>query len=281
MAKRGWCFTINNYSVSDVHDVQSLLQGCTYGIYGYETGRNNQTPHLQGYLYCSNKISFSTVKEKLPTAHIEEAHGNAKQNRKYCSKEGSFHEFGVLPMQGFRNDITEFRDFILEGATEEDCIMAYPEMIAKYDRFFQKCRNIFLKKKANKLEQPEITVLIGEPGVGKTHTVYATHEPEEICKMECGDGSTGSIWWDNYDGEKVILVDDFHCNFKLDYMLRLLDKYPMKLNKKGSHTWRCATHIYITSNIHPNEWYPNCDAKHRKAVMRRLNTIKILERSQD
>ena len=159
--------------------------------------------------------------------------------------------------------------------SEEELIDEFPHMMAKFDRFYQRCRNILLKKEAKKMIQPEVIVITGEPGYGKTHTVYAENNIDDIYKAEIGDGSSGSIFWDNYNGESVILIDDFHNNFKLDYMLRLLDKYPMKLNIKGGYTWKCAKKIYITSNITLDKWYPNCPDIHRKALRRRITTERV------
>lgn len=269
---RGYCFTINNYTDDDFQKCTELLASATYGVFGLETGKSG-TPHIQGYGYWKNKISFNTLQQYFGNAHIEEARGTPEDNRKYCTKDGEFIEHGIIPEQGKRHDIHAFRDAILDGASEEELIMEYPLMMAKYDRFYQRCRNILLKKIAKEMIVPEVTVISGETGTGKTHMVYSGNEVDDVYKMEVGDGSSGSIFWDGYNGESVILIDDFHNNFKLDYMLRLLDKYPMKLNTKGNHTWKCAKKIYITSNIPIDKWYPNCPERHRKALRRRITTV--------
>lgn len=265
----GFCFTINNYTDVDIEKCQKLLAEADYGIIGKEIGKSG-TPHIQGYGYWKNKKCFGSLQKFFGNAHIEPAKGNAKQNLIYCSKDGDYEEFGEMPEQGRRNDIADFRDEILSGKTEEELIMEFPEMMAKYDRFYQRCRNILLKKKAQEMIIPEVIVITGEPGTGKTHTIYEENNVEDVYKVEIGDGSSGSVWWDNYNGEKTILIDDFHSNLKLDYMLRLCDKYPMKLNIKGGHTWKCAEKIYITSNITMDKWYPNCPDIHKRALLRRI-----------
>lgn len=270
----GFCFTINNYTEEDIKKCQKLLAEADYGIIGKECGQSG-TKHIQGYGYWKNKKCFGSLQKFFGNAHIEQAQGNPKQNKTYCSKENNYEEFGEIPSQGSRNDIAEFRDSILSGMTEEELIMEYPIMMAKYDRFYQRCRNIVLKKEAQKMNPVDVTVITGETGIGKTHMVYAENDINDIYKAEVGDGSSGSIFWDNYNGESVILIDDFHNNFKLDYMLRLLDKYPMKLNIKGGYTWKCAKKIYITSNINVDDWYRYCPVEHRKALRRRINNIII------
>lgn len=274
--KRGWCITAYE---NDWEGTKKLLDTADYSIIGNETCPKTGRKHLQCYGYWNNKISFNEIK-RWTNANIQAANGSAKQNFDYCSKEGNYTTKGQLPSQGARTDIAEFRDYILSGASETDCIMEYPNMMAKYDRFYQRCRNIVLKEEAKKMIQPEVIVIQGEPGVGKTHTIYAENEIDDIYKIEVGDGSSGSVFWDGYNGEKVIVIDDFHNNLKLDYMLRLLDKYPMKLNIKGGYTWKCAKKIYITTNINIDKWYSNCQDIHRRALRRRITKIWTLDSDQ-
>jgi len=95
MRGRAWCATINNYTMNDYARATSYAKA-TYGIVGKETGKNG-TPHLQIYWRFDNALRFSTLKTAFPTAHLELAKGDAAANIKYCSKEGSFIEFGERP----------------------------------------------------------------------------------------------------------------------------------------------------------------------------------------
>lgn len=273
MSPRGFCFTVMNWTEQDLCQLLELFDSATYSIVGFEHAPTTGTPHLQAYGYWKNKKSFNVVQKKVPRATIFVAKGTPLQNKIYCSKEGEFEEFGECPRQGERTDLQNFADDIQAGISEEDLIEIHTENMAKYDRFYQRCKNIQLKKISQQCIDPEVIIIYGEPGSGKTRHVYDTEDINNIYKMECGDGSANSIFWDGYTGEEVILIDDFHNNFKLDYMLRLLDRYPMKLNIKGGYTYRCAKRIYITSNICPMDWYPNCPPIHRQALFRRINKL--------
>jgi len=55
------------------------------------------------------------------------------------------------------------------------------------------------------------------------------------------------------------------------HMLRWLDRYPVRVEIKGSSRPLCARKIWITSNIHPRQWYPEIDGETLAALMRRLN----------
>lgn len=267
---RGWCFTI----WEDEFEIGiKLLKTADYAIWGYETCPKTNKQHLQAYGYWSNKISFKEIKRWVDKAHVNVAIGSSEQNRKYCSKDGNFTEVGTMPKQGRRTDIAEFRDAILEGMTEEELIMEFPNEMARFDRFYQRCRNIVLKKEAKLMNEVEVIAIEGEPGIGKTRYIYDTEDVNDVYKLECGDGSDKSLFWDGYNGEPVILIDDFNNNFKIDYMLRLLDRYPMKLNIKGSYTWKVAKRIYITSNIAVKDWYPYDSDHHRQGLLRRISRI--------
>lgn len=78
---------------------------CTYLIIGKETGEDG-TPHLQGYVRLRTKVRLSTMKQYLPRAHLEPAKGNDWQNKVYCSKDGDFQEWGIIPKAPKEKDST-------------------------------------------------------------------------------------------------------------------------------------------------------------------------------
>ncbi len=53
-------------------------------------------------------------------------------------------------------------------------------------------------------------------------------------------------------------------------MLRWFDRYPVTVEIKGSSTPLCAINFWITSNIHPREWYPDLDSETMAALMERM-----------
>lgn len=89
-----WCFTINNYEDADIDNILNLT--FKYMCFGFEVGMND-TPHIQGYIYFKNGRYRSGLSTEIPRAYLAVANGSPMQNRKYCSKEGDFYEFGSLP----------------------------------------------------------------------------------------------------------------------------------------------------------------------------------------
>lgn len=86
---RGYCITINNFTISDTDTFKKLCENAEHWIYGEEVGESG-TPHLQGFIYFKNARYFSAIKKVLPNAHIETAKGNIIQNFEYCSKDGKY-----------------------------------------------------------------------------------------------------------------------------------------------------------------------------------------------
>lgn len=87
--KKGWCFTINNFTQEDINDIIKFQNEYFY-IYGKETGASG-THHLQGYLHFHKKVRFSQVKAIINKAHIEPRKGTKEQAVQYCQKDGDYY----------------------------------------------------------------------------------------------------------------------------------------------------------------------------------------------
>lgn len=71
----------------------------------------------------------------------------------------------------------------------------------------------------------------------------------------------GNKWWPEYDGEKKVVLDDCEeSHFSRQEMLRLCDRYPLKVETKGGFVEFLAETIYITTNQNPWKWYGGDDA---------------------
>lgn len=116
--------------------------------------------------------------------------------------------------------------------------------------------------------ETECIVYWGKSGSGKTRKVYDENEVSTVY------AHPGGQWFDGYDSEEVVLFDDFGGHeFKLTYLLKLMDRYPMKVPIKGAFVQWVPRKIYFTSNLHPKEWYPNILDEHKNALLRRIKLI--------
>lgn len=80
-------------------------------------------------------------------------------------------------------------------------------------------------------------------------------------------------FWDGYNGQENVVIDEFRGGIDVSHLLRWLDRYPVIVEVKGSSICLVAKGIWITSNISPNDWYPMLDNETKNALLRRLNIV--------
>lgn len=261
---RAWCFTLNNYTDAD----ESLLQQveCDYIVFGRETGEEKEVPHLQGYIYFKNPKRLGGLKKLHSRAHWETAKGTAEQNFTYCTKQGDFYERGSKPQQGKRNDLAEIREIIKAGGGMEQVI----EKASNYQAL--RAGELLLKyQKAPHRPEREIYWYYGPTGSGKTRA--ATQEAETRGSYWISGKSLK--WWDGYDGEKQVIIDDFRADFcTFHELLRLFDIYPMRVEFKGGSRPLMATAIWVTCPYPPTAVWKNKTEEDLEQLTRRIHTIK-------
>jgi len=82
-------------------------------------------------------------------------------------------------------------------------------------------------------------------------------------------------WFDGYNGQKVVLFDEFRGQLPLGQMLELLDGYPcLRVQVKNGTVHWSPEEIYLTSPMHPRDWYPNVTNQDKiDQLLRRIDHI--------
>lgn len=241
-----------------------------------EEGEEKKHRHWQAYVQFKKKTRFTAVKKVFPKAHIEVCKGTPDENIKYCKKdlekkrdwfdkETMMYEYGTPTKQGGRSDLTEIKKLIDDGGSMLSVAESHFGSFVRYNRGFEKYS--FLKKmdEAKKFRQVEVIVYWGETGTGKTRKAFA--EPDNFL-MHASE--LGKNWWDGYNYEKTLIIDEYDSQVSVTTMLKLLDGYPVRLQTKGGHTWAGWTKVIITNNVDPLEWHTNAKQAHRDALSRRI-----------
>ncbi len=112
--------------------------------------------------------------------------------------------------------------------------------------------------------------IYGAPGVGKSHWAQVTY-PGAFYK------EPDNKWWDEYQSERVVILDEFVGSVKLSLLLRWADKYKCKAESKGSML-RLNTHTTVVlSNLPPWELYMSVKPIRRLALYRRFKVYEMVK----
>lgn len=201
----------------------------------------------------------------LERAHLEGMRGNIKQNERYCSKSEELSYFGdpfVEP--GQRRDVMRIYEMVKEGKTDLQ-LMEYD--FGAYARLMKAVARLRLLTKPKREGYPTVLLLIGRPGCGKTRQCYENFPDlwEPPISMTKNDGN----WFDGYEGQPEVLLDEFEGHMPLNSLLKLLDKYVRQVPVKGGQTWFNPTTIMLTANEHPSKWYDYSNRLQKEQALRR------------
>lgn len=249
--QRNFCFTLNNYNDDDINSLKTLK--CKYIIIGKEIAPTTGTEHLQGYFYLSNASTLKAVIKRLKKTlghartHLEICKGTSEQNIDYCKKSQNFIEVGEPPEGGKRTDLAQIRDRLKSGEKPLDIIDSTDSLTFQSLRGLQILSSMYQTKRTTK---PTVFWIYGSTGVGKTRLIHDTFS--EIYQKD------STSWWQDYQQEKVVLIDDFRGDIKYNELLKILDRYAYRVSIKGSHGQLNSPYIIITSNRSPAETYKGC-----------------------
>ena len=290
--KRHYVGTKNNYTEEDIKKLDKWgTESCTYLVYGKEVGKKG-TPHLQIYMEFPNTISMKAITKKLFPMWLGFRKGTPKQAAGYCKKgsdkppEGKGYdyffdrtvhfpetwelggEFGEISQQGKRTDIDNVVEAVVgEKKSIREVAMDYPAQFVKYHKGLVALRQLTLLPRRLSAF-PKIVVYYGPTGCGKTWNAYNAFD---------GLGLRNGIdfyewnpqqanWFDQYDGQDYILLQEFRGQLQFGALLALLDQYACRMQYKGGTCQIQAHTFYITSPIHPSQWYKYEDMKGNESM---------------
>lgn len=116
----------------------------------------------------------------------------------------------------------------------------------------------------------ECHVYWGSTGTGKSHRAFQ-EAPGAYIK------NPNIKWWDGYQGESNVIVDEFSGLIDITYLLRWIDHYPCMVEVKGGAICLKCIKFIFTSNLHPDDWYPNAKPAHKQALLRRITSIILMD----
>ncbi len=254
-------FTINN-PIQPLNlipiDFTSFTRSPKYAIYQLEIGESG-TSHLQGYICFEKKIKAQALSNLFGCKpHLEKRAGKHSQAKTYCSKEDTrvlgpwiYGDDEGIPegqgartdMIGLKRDLDEKHKLTVIADNHFALFLRYPKAIKMYKRLKSSKRNWVM----------EIITLIGDTGVGKTHWAYKNYGYDLYTVPPT---KQSGCYWDDYDGQETVLVDEMYGNrFSHGFLLMLTDKYPFTVPDHGGLLNFSSKRIIFTSNANPDIWY--------------------------
>jgi len=252
------------------------LKSIKYAIFGDEVGDGGYR-HWQGYIELKSPTRLAGVKKLLhrTDAHLEIRRGSREEARDYCKKEGQWREVGVWQEggQGERTDFKAALKSVAEGKSLIELFETHPSVMIRYGRGIEKYRAMktLQVQRQKGFTKKRVIVLFGEAGRGKTR--LAVELAGGIDYFILPPSNSGNLWWDGYNGEKTIIVNEADERLPLRFMLELLDGYPMQLNTKGGMVVCEAETVIMTANQAVTAWFPHATVAHQQALYRRITDI--------
>lgn len=253
---KNWCFTLNNPDLFP-NDVQEQLETLDLecAVFQLETGEQG-TVHYQGFLILNKKDRLTALRGLFGgRAHWEIAKGTPAQNMTYCTKPGGIGEpciLGNFPEagQGKRSDLDLVHSRLKHGLLDIDFSneffglwVRYPNLVANYNAAQSRPRD---QSKATRC-----VLYYGPSRVGKSRLAEA-HASTIGAHYRKHPGK----WWDNYCAQPSVVFDDFRGSFMsfTDFKLTV-DRYPLRVEFKGSSRELEATNFFVTTNYPPSTWW--------------------------
>ncbi len=204
-------------------------------------------PTTIGHIFHLKPESFQKMK-KLSTP---------QKNRAYCTKDEDrlpgteFFEYGTVP--GLQpNKVDSMCALILKEGLKR-AIDSDPGTYIRHSNGFNTLDNHYKRQKVRN-NTIHVIVICGPPGAGKSWWGKMLYDPGNTYTLPAVPRS-GQAWFDDYDGERTLLIDECSGRMEFELFKNILDPLEMSCPTKGSHAPAMWDHVVITTNFHPNSWY--------------------------
>lgn len=248
-----------------------------------------KAPHTHLFFQLKNPIYFSSVKKAFPSAHIEESQGTAEENRLYIRKEGkwedtekettnlkdSFEEFGIIPKvgQGKRSDLANLYQMIKDGYSNVEILEFNPDNIMNLQHIDKARLEILSSRyKAERRITLLVTYVSGSTGYGKSRYILDNHGDANVYRV-----TDYKHPFDTYNGEDVLVLEEFRSDLPIGQLLNYLDVYPLQLPARYNNRQACFNFVYIVSNWNLEDQYHNIRIEQSetwRAFIRRIHKVR-------
>lgn len=246
--------------------------------------------HTHVFICFNSRVRVSTIKKHFPSAHYEIVKGSIDDNISYIQKSGkwendkkhgtqipnTFEEVGTRPLKskGRNSSMSELYQMILDGYTNAEILSVNQDYIMNIDKL-DKVRMTLYKEKYGKQRRLNLktTYIYGATGTGKTRDILDKYGDDKVYRVTDYRNP-----FDDYEGESIILFDEFRDSISLEKMLLYCDVYPAKLPSRYNNKFACYERIFIVSNWSLEDQYKNeqtYDKESWNAFLRRIHDVEV------
>ena len=154
---------------------------------------------------------------------------------------------------GARTDLDSVRTLIASGASEREIADNHFGTWCRNYRAFERYRVLTVGQRT---WQTEIKVYYGPTGSGKSRRALEEGGPEAYW-LPMPNVRGGAVWWDGYHSQDTVIIEEFSGWMRIQFVLRLFDRYPMQVQPKSGSVTFVAKKIIVTSNYPPSVWWRN------------------------
>ena len=291
---RDWWFTINNpvQTEQEFLDYLTTVSDLRYVVFQRERAPETGTEHYQGYFEFTQPKWFTTIKKCLSKtnigvdAHIEQRKAKRTQARLYCMDEETrisptYYEYGEFIEDGERTDLTDIMRDIENDISFYDLSKKHGNRFIRVMKWAKEYRQAYLENKYKRqFRKMKVYYIYGSAGVGKTSYVYSKHGYDDVYRTTNYEFG----WIDDYNGEKILFLDEFRSSFKISEILDYLDGQPLRKRGRQFNRVACYDTVYIVSSIPLNEQYKKIQENEPKfwaAFLRRITAVYNFDISKD
>ena len=272
-------FTLNNPTDGAIFALRALVDAARakHVAWQGEIAPDTGTRHLQGLVIFATAVTLGAAKLRLAPGqpHLEAMRGSYSQALEYVQKEDSrdperpFESYGVAPpgcgAPGSRTDFEAIRDLFKEGNSYVSVADAFPGHVVRYSKGLDRLQSIYV---APRREKTVVHWYYGATGTGKSRLAFECY-PDSYVKMGA------CKWWDGYESDECVIVDDYRCDLcTFASLLRLFDRYPHRVEGKGTSMQFTSKIIIVTAPKSFMEMWHGREAEDLNQLARRIEYIR-------
>lgn len=220
--------------------------------------------HVHAVLESDNPVRFGAVQRLYAGMHIEPTKGNKSEATAYINKQGKYAEKGekiiatldegeLKGYQGKRSDIDLCVDLINQGKSPREVLRDFPSLVTKESYI----KRLYYNKRDDDTPMwydVKTYWHIGETGSGKSvSTMHGLSEKYGRDNVYCV--SDYDAPFDGYNGEPVLILDEYRGSFKYQTLLELTDCLKRQVHARYCNVLKLWNEVHITSVLTPYECY--------------------------